>query len=60
LGANEPRTRWIGCVAATVALLAGADIAHANRPSGWISWLTFPVSQAALTEAMPSQHLITK
>jgi hypothetical protein len=31
-----------------------------NRPSGWNSWLTFSVSQAAPTEATPSQHLITK
>jgi hypothetical protein len=40
--------------------VAGADIARANRPSGWISWLTFAVSQAAPTEATPSQHLMTK
>jgi hypothetical protein len=31
-----------------------------NRPSGWNSWLTFSVSQAAPTEPAPSQHLITK
>jgi hypothetical protein len=31
-----------------------------NRPSGWNSWLTFSISQAAPTEAAPSQHLITK
>jgi hypothetical protein len=40
--------------------VAGADIARANRPSGWISWLTFAVSPAAPAEATPSQHLMTK
>jgi hypothetical protein len=31
-----------------------------NRASGWNSWLTFSISQAAPTEATPTQHLITK
>jgi len=61
MGANGSRIRRrLGCVAATAALVAGAGIARADRPSGWISWLTFAVSQAASTGATPSQHLMTK
>jgi hypothetical protein len=61
MGANGSRIRRrLGCVVATAALIGGADIARADRPSGWISWLTFAVSQAASTEATPSQHLVSR
>ena len=41
-------------------LRAYGEFDAVNRPSGWNTWLTFSVSQAAPTEATPSQHLITK
>jgi hypothetical protein len=42
-------------------LRAYGEFDASNRPSGWNTWLTFSVSQAAApTGAAPSQHLITK
>jgi hypothetical protein len=32
----------------------------ANRPAGWNTWLTFAISPAAPSDAMPTRHLVTK
>ena len=35
-------------------------IAPANRPSGWNTWLTFSISEAAPKAVTPTRHLTTK
>jgi hypothetical protein len=50
----------VGDMKGFLGLRAYGEFDAANRPSGWNTWLTFSVSQAAPTEATPSQHLITK
>jgi hypothetical protein len=37
-----------------------AEFAAENRPSGWNTWLTFAISEAAPTAATPTQHLVRK
>ena len=32
----------------------------ANRPSGWNTWLTFAISEAAPKTVTPTRHLVTK
>jgi len=32
----------------------------ANRPSGWNTWLTFSISEAARQHGEPTKHLVTK
>jgi hypothetical protein len=36
------------------------EFANSNRPSGWNTWLTFAISEAAPTAVTPTKHLITK
>jgi hypothetical protein len=50
----------VGGMQGFLGLRAYGEFDASNRPSGWNTWLTFSISQAAPTEAKPTQHLITK
>jgi hypothetical protein len=39
---------------------AYGEFDHANRPSGWNTWLTFAISEAVPTTVTPTKHLVTK
>ena len=36
------------------------EFAAENRPSGWNTWLTFALSEAAPRTVTPTKHVITK
>jgi hypothetical protein len=50
----------VGNMQGFLSLRAYGEFDASNRPSGWNTWLTFSISQAASTEAKPTQHLITE
>jgi hypothetical protein len=50
----------IGDNQAFLGLKAYGEFDAANRPSGWNTWLTFSISEAAPTAVTPTKHLVTK
>jgi hypothetical protein len=50
----------IGDNQAFLGLKAYGEFDAANRPSGWNTWLTFSISEAAPTAVTPTRHLVTK
>jgi hypothetical protein len=50
----------IGDNQAFVGLKGYGEFDAANRPSGWNTWLTFSISEAAPTTVTPTKHLVTK
>jgi hypothetical protein len=50
----------IGDNQAFLGVKAYGEFDAANRPSGWNTWLTFSISEAAPTAVTPTRHLVTK
>jgi len=50
----------IGDNQAFLGLKGYGEFDAANRPSGWNTWLTFSISEAAPKTATPTRHVITK
>jgi hypothetical protein len=50
----------IGDNAAFLGAKAYGEFAHANRPSGLNTSLTFSISEAVPTTVTPTKHLVTK
>jgi hypothetical protein len=50
----------IGDNTAFLGAKAYGEFDHANRPSGWNTWLTFSISEAVPTTVTPTKHLVTK
>ena len=50
----------VGNMQAFLGAKAYGEFDAANRPSGWNTWLTFSISEAAPSAVTPTKHLITK
>jgi hypothetical protein len=50
----------IGDNQAFLGLKGYGEFDAANRPSGWNTWLTFSISEAAPRTVTPTRHIITK
>ena len=50
----------IGDNQAFLGLKGYGEFDAANRPSGWNTWLTFAISEAAPKTVTPTRHLVTK
>ncbi len=50
----------IGDMAGFLGVKGYGEFDTANRPSGWNTWLTFSISEAAPKTVTPTRHIITK
>jgi hypothetical protein len=50
----------VGDLQGFLGVKAYGEFDAANRASGWNTWLTFSISQAAPTAVTPTKHLVTK
>jgi hypothetical protein len=50
----------IGDMQGFLGVKAYGEFDATNRASGWNTWLTFSISQAAPTAVTPTKHLLTK